>query len=500
MEINIRIIIFAIMLAGFPLVIHAQDAREKSHSVNVVPFNEEGFQKYYVSWASSSGSDDGWQHDIYNQVISFTSDGEMSFNTNAQRYIGTGNDEAQEPVSVAIKPKNNTMVSVWEDGSCATVDIRGQIHKPDGTITKSNWIIAGGDESQHSPSVVHLDGMFLVSYTDEAPPAQTSMNKLKLLNDETGEDIKTMELSPREKDQWWAISTSNNKNFAFVGWGDGEQFYGSVIKVKADSVVKTASRFYISNIDQYYYSVAWLEHYSKFFVIAKVNNNSVACFVDTNGIRSEFTSLANVPITRETDLAIHWNNSKMEYEIIYTSGISDVAILAVQNNSIILEQVNQNVIENAIWPTTGIVCRFVFTNNGLDLWDSSRKILITHNDENTNNVIYHFIELENLTEVTKGNYNLRINKTRFYNAFPNPFNPTTILSFEIPKTTNVKLRIYNLQGKLIKEVLNGDYSKGQYKLQWNGRNSLNKEVSSGTYFVKLITENYSKTQKIIYQK
>jgi hypothetical protein len=137
--------------------IFAQDAREKNYSIKTLPFSENGIQKYYVTWSSSSGSDDGWQHDIYNQIIYFSPEGEIKFETEASRYIGSGNDEAQEPVNVAINPNNNTMLSVWEDGSSSTVDIHGQMHKPDGTIVKSNWIISGGGESQHSPDVEHLD-------------------------------------------------------------------------------------------------------------------------------------------------------------------------------------------------------------------------------------------------------------------------------------------------------------------------------------------------------
>ena len=67
--------------------------------------------KYYVSWSSSSGSDDGWQHDIYNQIISFDSDGFLQYNTDAERFIGTGYDEAQEPVQVAINPNSNIILS-----------------------------------------------------------------------------------------------------------------------------------------------------------------------------------------------------------------------------------------------------------------------------------------------------------------------------------------------------------------------------------------------------
>ena len=63
---------FLFVLISINISLFAQDPREDSHSINVLPFLEEGIQKYYVTWSSSSGSDDGWQYDIYNQIISIT--------------------------------------------------------------------------------------------------------------------------------------------------------------------------------------------------------------------------------------------------------------------------------------------------------------------------------------------------------------------------------------------------------------------------------------------
>ena len=488
---------FILILFFMSITLFAQDPREKSHSMNVNSFIESGNQKYYVSWASSSGSDDGWQHDIYNQIISFNSDGEITFDTNPNRYIGTGNDEAQEPVDVSINPTDNTVLSVWEDGSGTTVDIRGQMHKPDGTIIKKNWIIAGGSESQHSPKVVHLHGKFLVSYADEAPPAQTSMNKLRILNDKTGDIIETIELSPREKDQWWAVETSNDSNFAFVGWGDGEQFYGSVIKSGGEIITKTDSKFYISNIDQYYYSVAWLEKFSKFIVVAKVHNNSAVCLIDTNGVRSNFTSILNAPITRETELAIWWDEVKKDYSILYTSGLRDLSILNVTDIKISLSQINKDIIQERSWPTTGISCKFVKTITGNDLWKSGRKIFIAHNSENSNAPVFYYLTVEDLTAIKGKPNNQTLNGMFIFNAYPNPFNPSTKLRFSILKKNKVKLQIFNIEGQLITTLINKTYSPGIVEKVWDGKDSNRRAVNSGVYFAVLKVGEKTFSNKIV---
>ncbi len=488
------------LLLIFSCSIFSQDPREKNHSLNIVPFIDQSIQKYYVTWSSSSGSNDGWQHDIYNQIISFSSTGEIIFDSTPHRFIGTGNDEAQEPVSVSINPKNNTMISVWEDGSGSTVDIRGQMHKSDGTIIRENWIIAGGNDSQHSPDVVHLDGVFLVSLTDEAPPAQTSMNEIRILDDETGEQISSFELSPRNEDNWWAISTSNNKNIAFVGWGNGEDFFGSVIKINADTVLITPERFYVSNIDQYYYSVAWLEKYDKFIAVVKVNSKSVVCLIDTNGVRSNFTSIPNAPITRETELAVSWNAQENVYNIIYTSGYNNLSVLKVTNSKITLTQIISNVLENANWPTTGIACQFVHSIEGKDLWDLDKRLFVAYNNENSNNAVYHLINIGDLTKVKSTKQNIHSEKIKLYHAYPNPFNPSVMIRYRIPMRDKVSLRIYNVQGEVIKTLKNDIMPPGEYNVVWNGENSQGAKVGSGVYIIRLISGKFVKSNKIIFQK
>jgi len=468
--------------------------------MNVIPFSDEGVQRYYISWSSSLGSDDGWQHDIYNQIISFNSAENINFDTGAQRYIGTGYDEAQEPVNVSINPAdNNTMLSVWEDGSGSTVDIRGQMHKPDGTIIKSNWVIAGGEESQHSPNAVHLNGMFVVSFTDEAPPALTSMNEIRILNDKTGEEIGSLELSPRDEDNWWAVAASNDNNFALIVWGNGEDLYGSVIKMVSDTVLKTEQRFYFSNIDQYYYSIAWLENYSKFIAIVKVGNNSAACLIDTNGVRSSFTSITDAPITRETKLAVRWDATENKYQIVFTSGLQDLTTLLVTENFITLIQTNEQIIESN-WPTTGMSCQFVKTSECVDLWSSERKILIVHNDENSNNAVYHFLTVKDLTSVNKGKISNIPDQFNLYPAYPNPFNPSVTISYSIADDMNIQLKVFNLQGELVATLVNDYKSNGEYSITWKGINDNGKQVSSGVYIIQLSAGNFIQSQKIIFQK
>ncbi|KAA3597652.1 MAG: T9SS C-terminal target domain-containing protein [Calditrichaeota bacterium] len=84
--------------------------------------------------------------------------------------------------------------------------------------------------------------------------------------------------------------------------------------------------------------------------------------------------------------------------------------------------------------------------------------------------------------------------------FPNPFNPSTKINFQIAKTQDVKLQVYNLKGELVKELVNEKMSKGSHSANWNGTDSFGNQVSSGTYFYKISAGTFTQTNKMILLK
>ncbi len=88
-------------------------------------------------------------------------------------------------------------------------------------------------------------------------------------------------------------------------------------------------------------------------------------------------------------------------------------------------------------------------------------------------------------------------------AYPNPFNPSTILSVNIPeKYTNtlVQLSIYDIQGRLIKRIINKNLSSGNYLYRWDGKNDKGVSVSSGVYITNLRVEDQMTSTKIMLLK
>lgn len=81
--------------------------------------------------------------------------------------------------------------------------------------------------------------------------------------------------------------------------------------------------------------------------------------------------------------------------------------------------------------------------------------------------------------------------------YPNPFNPTTRISFSLPNAEDVSIRVYDINGKLIRTLLSGKMNAGTHELYWNGRTDANESVSSGVYFYIMETESFTQSRKMI---
>ncbi len=84
--------------------------------------------------------------------------------------------------------------------------------------------------------------------------------------------------------------------------------------------------------------------------------------------------------------------------------------------------------------------------------------------------------------------------------YPNPFNPTTIISFNLPSDSDVSVEVYNVKGQKVKTLLNEKMTAGQHKVIWNGLNEKNKPVSSGVYLYKVRAGNQESVKRMILLK
>jgi hypothetical protein len=83
-------------------------------------------------------------------------------------------------------------------------------------------------------------------------------------------------------------------------------------------------------------------------------------------------------------------------------------------------------------------------------------------------------------------------------AYPNPFNPHTTIAFDIPRPEVVSLRVFDLSGSLVRNLLVAESrTSGRHELVWNGRDDAGREVASGAYFYRLEAGDFSETKRMV---
>jgi hypothetical protein len=84
--------------------------------------------------------------------------------------------------------------------------------------------------------------------------------------------------------------------------------------------------------------------------------------------------------------------------------------------------------------------------------------------------------------------------------YPNPFNPSTTIKYSVKGDALVSLKIYNVAGQLVRTLVDNDMKAGAYTETWNGLSNSGDPVSSGVYFYKLVTKDFSMTKKMVLLK
>jgi len=102
----------------------------------------------------------------------------------------------------------------------------------------------------------------------------------------------------------------------------------------------------------------------------------------------------------------------------------------------------------------------------------------------------NYLGINDGDEIVPGRYSLEQN-------YPNPFNPSTTISFEIARDGFTELKIFDINGRLVKTVYAGELSVGNHTKIWDGRNDAGSTVPSGIYLIKLKSGNFSKSVKSV---
>ncbi|MCF7805737.1 MAG: fibronectin type III domain-containing protein [Candidatus Marinimicrobia bacterium] len=95
---------------------------------------------------------------------------------------------------------------------------------------------------------------------------------------------------------------------------------------------------------------------------------------------------------------------------------------------------------------------------------------------------------------------LVIDKFSLAQNYPNPFNPTTQIQYDIPQKTQVRISVYDMLGRQVAVLVNKSVEPGRYTVDWDGRDAYGHAVSSGVYFYRIATTEFTDVRKMVFMK
>jgi uncharacterized protein (TIGR02145 family) len=254
------------------------------------------------------------------------------------------------------------------------------------------------------------------------------------------------------------------------------------------------------------------------------------------GYSAYFWSSTESSVQYEDDLAwnrlLSWSNSQIRrYTDYKTDGfsvrlVSDVSLpvgltsisACVKNRSVIINWITESEVDNlgfilerseedGIW----VQVASYQTHDALKgQSNTSSRTEYTFTDVNVESGKEYFYRLSDVSTTDKITCHAPISVslktdehpqiTEMRNAYPNPFNPKTYITYQLAEATNVKITVFDMLGRSINELNNGHQPAGSYHVYWNGTNETGIMVPSGCYIIRMETEAFKQIQKVIFMK
>ena len=160
-----------------------------------------------------------------------------------------------------------------------------------------------------------------------------------------------------------------------------------------------------------------------------------------------------------------------------------------------LRWINLDTSSGSLDPGEETVITVNFDSSDIEPGSYSGNIVITCDSWDTKiiNVVLDVSASDNQDDLLPSSFQLN-------NNFPNPFNPVTSISFNLPHSSDIGLKVYNIKGQYICTLAEGVYPSGTHSVIWNGTDDKGTSITSGVYLYKLSTENIEITRKMILLK
>ncbi len=224
-------------------------------------------------------------------------------------------------------------------------------------------------------------------------------------------------------------------------------------------------------------------------VYYKVNGINIGFY---EWFRSDSTWIYAYNEQENTEVPIFNLKSEINEEFRYGDSQDQITVLKNRDSTVLFDETVE-VMEFHLFTGLDISNEFIFSskfgfikydNIGLGGW-SYRNLIGCLIDDTSYGVTTSVNEYSNYLP----------NQVELHQNFPNPFNPVTTITFGIPKSESVKIKVYDILGNELSTLVDNYFPAGVHKVEFNGTN-----LSSGTYIYRIETNNKTISKKLILLK
>ena len=211
-------------------------------------------------------------------------------------------------------------------------------------------------------------------------------------------------------------------------------------------------------------------------------------------IESEFDGHLVAASAMDYSVAVYMRQNRLDEALIYNENV-----ISFYESMIDVDEA----LASALFERSLIHEDIAFQNEGLGKSSATARSIATIAKQRVLKQYAH-TDIANLIRVLNGEEEIdrakRVMAPETYilhSPYPNPFNPSTTILYELPKTADVTIQIYDLLGRNIWSYKESVKPAGYYSLEWNGMNQNGKQVASGVYLISFSTPEFRAVQKAV---
>ncbi|MEO8514318.1 MAG: SBBP repeat-containing protein [Ignavibacteria bacterium] len=426
-------------------------------------------------------------------TVKYNSEGQLQWDA---RYNGTANN-SDKALKVVVDISRNVYVTGWSNGSGSLLDYTTIKYNSTGT---EEWVSRyngpGNDWDVPTGIVVDNSGNVYVTGSSQTTSAIGS------------QDYLTIKYNSNGAEEWIARHD---------GAANYSDFATSIAIDNSGSIYVTGSCYSTESLNDYvtikYNSAGQQQWVASYNGTGNLSDLAKMVILDNNGNIYVTGSSPGAGTSIDYTTVKYNSAGSQEWSARYNgaaNSIDEPSAVTTDNNGNVYVTGKER-INGAIYDYATVKYNFA----GQQQWaakfngssnlndgatsvkvDNTGNVYVTGNSVNSFNSDFVTIKYNqgNFTPVN-GNSNTAPESFSLWQNYPNPFNPATKIKFAITREGNVKLTVYDVNGRKVEELVNGSFSSGTYQADWNAS-----RYSSGVYFYTIVTNDFTETKRMLLVK